>query len=44
MGLWQPDCAGAAWLRRTLGRSDMKLLFAINAEFAHSLEARAIEL
>jgi uncharacterized protein len=44
MGLWQPDCAGAARLRRTLGRSDMKLLFNINAEFAHSLDARPIEL
>jgi len=44
MGLWQPDCAGAARLRRTLGRPDMKLLFNINAEFAHSLDARPIEL
>jgi membrane complex biogenesis BtpA family protein len=31
-------------LRRNLGRSDLKLLFNINAEFAHSLDARAIEL
>jgi membrane complex biogenesis BtpA family protein len=44
MGLWQPDCAGAARLRRNLGRMDMKLLFNINAEFAHSLDARPIEL
>jgi membrane complex biogenesis BtpA family protein len=44
MGLWQPDCAGAARLRRTLGRPDMKLLFNINAEFAHSIDARPIEL
>jgi len=44
MGLWQPDCAGAARLRRNLGRDDMKLLFNINAEFAHSLDARPIEL
>ena len=44
MGLWQPDCAGAARLRRHLGREDMKLLFNINAEFAHSLDQRPIEL
>jgi membrane complex biogenesis BtpA family protein len=44
MGLWQPDCAGAVRLRRDLGRPDMKLLFNINAEFAHSLDARPIEL
>jgi membrane complex biogenesis BtpA family protein len=44
MGLWQPDCAGAARLRRQLGRDDMKLLFNINAEFAHSLDRRPIEL
>jgi membrane complex biogenesis BtpA family protein len=44
MGLWQPDCAGAFRLRRNLRREDMKLLFNINAEFAHSLDARPIEL
>ncbi|MGE3872852.1 MAG: BtpA/SgcQ family protein [Parvibaculaceae bacterium] len=44
MGLWEPDCAGAARLRRNLGRADMKLLFNINAEFAHSLDGRPIEL
>jgi hypothetical protein len=44
MGLWAPDAAGAARLRRTLGRPDMKLLFNINAEFAHALDARPIEL
>ena len=44
MGLWQPDCAGAARLRRHLGRPDMKLLFNINAEFASSLDVRPIEL
>jgi membrane complex biogenesis BtpA family protein len=44
MGLWEPDCAGAARLRRNLGRPDMKLLFNINAEFAYSLDARPIEL
>jgi hypothetical protein len=44
MGLWQPDCAGAVRLRKTLGREDMKLLFNINAEFAFSLDQRPIEL
>lgn len=44
MGLWQPDCAGAAKLRRNIGRQDMKLLFNINAEFAHSLDQRDIAL
>ena len=44
MGLWQPDCAGALRLRHQLGRDDLKLLFNINAEFAHSLDARPIEL
>jgi len=44
MGLWQPDCASAAKLRRNIGRHDMKLLFNINAEFAHSLDQRDIAL
>src|SRR4029079_959772 len=44
MGLWEPDCAGAARLRRNLGCMKMKLLFNINAEFAHSLDQRPIEL
>jgi membrane complex biogenesis BtpA family protein len=44
MGLWEPDCAGPARLRHGLGRDDMKLLFNINAEFAHSLDQRPIEL
>lgn len=44
MGVWAPDCASALRLRRNLGRNDMKLLFNINAEFAHSLDARPIEL
>lgn len=44
MGLWQPDCAAASRLRRNLGRQDMKMLFNINAEFAHSLDQRPIEL
>ncbi len=44
MGMWEPDCAGALRLRRNLGRSDLKLLFNINAEFASSLDTRPIEL
>ncbi|MBB3657636.1 hypothetical protein FHX15_002878 [Rhizobium sp. BK650] len=44
MGLWQPDCAAAARLRTNLGRGDMKMLFNINAEFAHSLDQRPIAL
>ena len=44
MGLWRPDAAGALRLRRQLGRDDMKLLFNINAEFAHSLDERPIAL
>lgn len=44
MGMWEPDCAGAVRLRHSLGRADMKMLFNINAEFAHSLDQRPIEL
>lgn len=44
MGVWAPDCAGAARLRHNLGRDDMKLLFNINAEFAHSLDQRPVAL
>lgn len=44
MGVWEPDCAKAVQLRRNLGRQDLKLLFNINAEFAHSLDQRPIEL
>jgi uncharacterized protein len=44
MGLWRPDAAGALRLRRHLGRDDMKLLFNINAEFAHPLDERPIAL
>ena len=44
MGLWAPDCAGAARLRSGLGREDLKLMFNINAEFAFSLDQRPIEL
>ena len=44
MGLWAPDCAGAVRMRKNLGREDLKLFFNINAEFAHSLDARPIDL
>jgi membrane complex biogenesis BtpA family protein len=44
MGVWAPDCATPARLRAKLGRTDMKMLFNINAEFAHSLDQRPIEL
>lgn len=44
MGVWAPDCATPARLRRNLGRPDMKLLFNINAEFAHALDRRPIAL
>ncbi|MHA1570661.1 MAG: BtpA/SgcQ family protein, partial [Alphaproteobacteria bacterium] len=44
MGVWAPDCATPARLRRNLGRPDMRFLFNINAEFAHSLDQRPIEL
>ncbi|MCC7321799.1 MAG: BtpA/SgcQ family protein [Rubellimicrobium sp.] len=44
MGVWAPNCAEAVKLRRDLGRPDLKLLFNINAEFAHSLDQRPIAL
>ena len=44
MGMWEPDCAGAFRLRDQMGRRDMKLLFNINAEFAHPIDGRPIEL
>lgn len=44
MGVWAPDCAGAARLRRNLGRMDMKMMFNINAEFADTLDRRDIVL
>ncbi len=44
MGVWAPDCATPFRLRRNLNRPDMKLLFNINAEFAHALDQRPIEL
>ncbi|CTQ47436.1 BtpA/SgcQ family protein [Roseibium aggregatum] len=44
MGVWAPDCASAARLRARLDRGNMKMLFNINAEFAHSLDQRPLEL
>lgn len=44
MGVWAPDCATPARMRRNLGRADLKFLFNINAEFAHALDQRPIEL
>lgn len=44
MGLWEPNCADALRLRRTLGCIDLKLLFNINAEFASPLDTRSIGL
>ncbi|MEZ5863073.1 MAG: BtpA/SgcQ family protein [Geminicoccaceae bacterium] len=44
MGLWQPRCAEALRLRDNLGRSDLKLLFNINAEFAAPLDTRPAAL
>ncbi len=44
MGLWAPDCAGAARIRSSNGRSDLQMLFNINAEFATSLDNRPLEI
>lgn len=44
MGLWQPSAAEALRLRNDAGRSDMKLMFNVNAEFASSLGSRPIAL
>lgn len=44
MGMWEPNCAEASRLRTNLHRGDMKMLFNINAEFAHSLDQRPIEM
>jgi membrane complex biogenesis BtpA family protein len=44
MGVWAPDCATPSRLRRNIGRTDLKFLFNINAEFAYSLDQRPIEL
>lgn len=42
MGLWAPDAATAVRLRSDCNRSDMKLLFNINAEFASPVGDRSI--
>lgn len=42
MGVWAPDAAAAARLRHNLGCDGMKMLFNINAEFAHSLDQRPV--
>lgn len=44
MGVWAPDCATPVRMRRNLGCDNIKLLFNINAEFAHSLDLRPIGL
>lgn len=44
MGLWEPRCRAALKLRAQLGRTDLKLLFNVNAEFATSLDSRPIEV
>lgn len=44
MGVWAPNAARPARLKRDLDRKDLKLFFNINAEFAHSLDQRPIEL
>ena len=44
MGVWAPDCARPMRMRTHLDCKDMKLLFNINAEFAHSLDQRDIGL
>jgi membrane complex biogenesis BtpA family protein len=44
MGLWIPDCAEASRLRSSLGRSDMQMLFNINAEFATSVDTRPLDV
>ncbi|WP_417522529.1 BtpA/SgcQ family protein [Marinovum sp.] len=44
MGVWAPNAARPARMKRDLDRRDLKLFFNINAEFAHSLDQRPIEL
>jgi membrane complex biogenesis BtpA family protein len=44
MGMWAPDAAGPMRLRRNLGRTDLQMIFNINAEFAHSLDERPLAL
>jgi len=42
MGLWAPDAAAALEERARLGRTDLALLFNINAEFAAPLDTRPV--
>lgn len=42
MGLWAPDAASAVRLRTDSGRSDLKLMFNINAEFAAPIGERTV--
>jgi len=44
MGVWAPNAARPARMKRNLDRNDLKLFFNINAEFSHSLDQRPIEL
>lgn len=42
MGLWAPDAASAVRLRTDCNRSDLKLMYNINAEFASPIGDRSI--
>jgi membrane complex biogenesis BtpA family protein len=42
MGLWAPDAASAVRLRADCNRSDLKLMYNINAEFASPIGDRSI--
>jgi hypothetical protein len=42
MGVWNPKAGKAMRYRNQLGRSDMLMLYNISAEFAHSLDQRAL--
>ncbi|MFK7868072.1 MAG: BtpA/SgcQ family protein [Roseobacter sp.] len=42
MGLWSPDAGAAMRYRARLGRSDMAMLYNVSAEFAHSMDGRAL--
>ena len=42
MGLWTPDAGKAMRYRDRLGRGDLAMLYNVSAEFAHSLDRRAL--
>ncbi len=42
MGLWTPNAGAAMRYRNRLGRSDLALLYNVSAEFADSLDRRAL--